>query len=165
LGGVSDDVRLPIRSLRAGLLASARMVSRLALLAFVPFVSATLSGCDKAPPVTQATRWTPADHERLPGEDDAPSAPTTGPFSMTELAWAQRCTGCHGANGQGNGTAPVPDFTSSSWHASREDAELATSIAQGRGAMPKFDLPPPVVAGLVAKVRSFGAPAPAKAAP
>ena len=135
------------------------MPSRLALLAFVTIVAATLAGCDKAPPASQATRWTPADHERLPGEDDGPSAPTTGPFSVTELAWAQRCTGCHGANGQGNGSAPVPDFASSSWHASRTDTELASSIVQGRGAMPKFDLPPAVVAGLVAKVRSFGAPA------
>ncbi|MBW2524087.1 MAG: hypothetical protein JRI23_07925, partial [Deltaproteobacteria bacterium] len=36
------------------------------------------------------------------------------------------------------------------------DAAIAAAIRKGHGPMPPFDLPPPMVAGLVAHVRSLG---------
>jgi mono/diheme cytochrome c family protein len=136
------------------------MLSRPVLVASFALCFVAVAGCDKAPPVSQATPWSPADHERLPGEDDGPveRAPRGG--SVVELVWAQRCVGCHAANGQGNGSAPVPNFSADAWQKSRSNAELAASIAKGRGAMPKFDLPASVVDALVAKVRSFAEPSP-----
>ncbi len=130
------------------------MVVRLRLALAVAALSLVASACDKAPPVAQATPWTAADHERLPGEDDAPAAPRRT-MTLAEQVWGQRCVACHGANGQGTGMAAVPNFASAAWQASRKDEELAASILHGRGAMPKFDLPEGTVKELVAAVRSL----------
>jgi mono/diheme cytochrome c family protein len=53
------------------------------------------------------------------------------------------CASCHGSDGKGNGMRAqmpwLPDFTSPLWHQRRSDAELRTSIVEGRGrAMPTF---------------------------
>jgi mono/diheme cytochrome c family protein len=113
-----------------------------------------LVGCDKAPPVAQATPWTAADHERLPGEEEPSGAPRRV-ATLAEQVWGQRCVACHGANGQGTGMAAVPNFASAAWQASRKDDELVASIVNGRGAMPKFDLPEGTVKELVAAIRSL----------
>jgi mono/diheme cytochrome c family protein len=120
----------------------------------VTALSLALAACDKAPPAAQATPWTAADHERLPGEDDAPAAPRRT-MTLAEQVWGQRCAACHGANGQGTGMAAVPNFASAAWQSSRKDEELAASIVNGRGAMPKFDLPEATVKELVAAIRSL----------
>jgi mono/diheme cytochrome c family protein len=123
------------------------------------FSAAACLGCDAPPPAANASRWTAADHDRLPGEE-GPSRPSGPAPKASEIVWAQRCVSCHGAagNGTGAGGAPVPSFASAAWQRSRTDDELASSIVGGRGAMPRFELPPPVVAELVLKVRGFAAP-------
>ena len=126
-------------------------------LPFAVFFAFVL-GCDGPPPAAKASRWTAADHDRLPGEENAAPARPAPPPSPASIAWAQQCATCHGANGKGTGGVPVPDFTSAAWQKTRTDDELAASIVGGRGAMPRFALPPPVVAELVAKVRAFAAP-------
>jgi mono/diheme cytochrome c family protein len=130
---------------------------RFATLFFASLASLAASGCDAPPPAAKASPWTAADHDRLPGEEGAPRAAAPAP-KASEIVWAQRCVSCHGANGAGTGVAPVPSFASAAWQRSRTDDELAASIVGGRGAMPRFELPPPVVAELVLKVRSFAGP-------
>jgi hypothetical protein len=46
------------------------------------------------------------------------------------------------------------DLTAASWQETVSDAQIAESIAHGKGKMPPFDLPPKVVAGLVARIRA-----------
>ena len=130
------------------------MRSRHHLVLFVAGVALASAACDKAPPASQATPWAPADHERVPGEDEATSAPART-MTLAEQVWGQRCVACHGPTGQGAGTAGVPNFSSASWQASRKDEDLVASIVRGRGAMPKFELPEATVRELVAAIRSL----------
>jgi cytochrome c oxidase cbb3-type subunit 3 len=53
----------------------------------------------------------------------------------------------------------APDLTNGEWQATVSDANLAILIKTGKNRMPKFDLPAPVIAGLVARVRSLREPA------
>jgi hypothetical protein len=46
------------------------------------------------------------------------------------------------------------DLTVGAWQDSVTDAQIAEVIAHGKGKMPRFDLPPKVVAGLVARIRA-----------
>jgi mono/diheme cytochrome c family protein len=50
------------------------------------------------------------------------------------------CIRCHGVDGRGVWDIPcVPDFTNTTWQASRSDADRARIILEGRGAvMPPF---------------------------
>ncbi len=48
------------------------------------------------------------------------------------------------------------NFADPDFQKSRSDADLAASIMNGKGRMPKFDLPPQVVASLVRRVRILG---------
>lgn len=47
------------------------------------------------------------------------------------------------------------DLSREDWQSRVTDAEIAGTIQNGKGKMPKFDLPPEVVQALVGKVRSF----------
>jgi mono/diheme cytochrome c family protein len=78
------------------------------------------------------------------------------------------CSKCHGADGHGNAmraeVPSLPDFTSSDWHQLRNDAQMTTSILEGKGTvMPAFSgkLDEPQVRELVGYLRSF-APAGAR---
>ena len=46
------------------------------------------------------------------------------------------------------------DLTREEWQASVTDADIAAVIKTGKGRMPKFDLPDPVVRGLVGRIRA-----------
>jgi hypothetical protein len=52
----------------------------------------------------------------------------------------------------------APDLTNGDWQATVSDADMATIIKNGKNRMPKFDLPMPVIAGLVARVRALREP-------
>jgi mono/diheme cytochrome c family protein len=122
------------------------------------------AACDRAPSAGSLPEWTPADHDTKPGSGqaggstqgtrtDAGAAP-----SLVDITWRQQCATCHGASGRGDGPqGPMfkpPDLAQSK----ATDAEMASVIRNGRGKMPKFDLPDDVVGGLVARVRSLRAP-------
>jgi mono/diheme cytochrome c family protein len=81
---------------------------------------------------------------------------------LVDLAWRQQCTTCHGASGKGDGQmgpmVRAPDLTNGDWQATVSDADMATIIKNGKNRMPKFDLPMPVIAGLVARVRALREP-------
>jgi hypothetical protein len=87
-------------------------------------------------------------------------------------AYANRCAGCHGADGKGlAGLTPKPqDFTDEAFQAAVTDAEIRKAILGGGGAVGKSvtmpassDLAdkPDVVDGLIAHIRSFRARKPA----
>jgi hypothetical protein len=49
----------------------------------------------------------------------------------------------------------APDLTQPAWQQSATDEQIARAILQGKGKMPRFDLPPATVAGLVQRVRGL----------
>ena len=50
------------------------------------------------------------------------------------------------------------DLSLADWQSKVKDEEIAAVIVNGKGRMPKFDLPEEIVRGLVGRVRSFRAP-------
>ncbi len=77
---------------------------------------------------------------------------------LVELAWRQQCATCHGATGHGDGQlgpmVRAPDLTREDWQSRVTDGEIAATIKSGKGKMPNFDVPEPVLEGLVARVRA-----------
>lgn len=155
---------------------SVKVAQRLSLaILFLSFASA----CDRPPQADSLREWTPSDHhsnddDKLAARDIAAKSPDAGASrpsggaspsdvqQLVEIAWRQQCTTCHGAAGRGDGQmAPMlhpPDLTSSEWQARVTDGEMLTTIKNGKNRMPRFDLPDPVLRGLVARVRSLRGP-------
>ncbi|MCU0658444.1 MAG: cytochrome c [Polyangiaceae bacterium] len=113
-----------------------------------------LAGCDREP-----TRpWTPSDHD---GNAEAPPTTRADPAEaraqVIEVSWGRQCASCHGAVGRGDGPSgpmvQAPDLTRPAWQDTVSDEQIAKVIREGRGRMPRFDLPPEVVAGLVQRIR------------
>jgi mono/diheme cytochrome c family protein len=150
---------------------------RTALLAAL---SLAVFGCDRAPTDQNAREWTPSDHdraeeaertargERAPqsvaearGSRDGGGRAADPMAIVAESTWKNQCTPCHGPMGLGDGpNGPMvgaKNLTDPSFLSSRTDAELTASISNGKGRMPKFDLPPAIVAGLVARIRAGAA--------
>jgi cytochrome c oxidase cbb3-type subunit 3 len=46
------------------------------------------------------------------------------------------------------------DLTNPEWQQKTSDADIAGAIKNGKGKMPKFDLPEPVLQALVARIRA-----------
>lgn len=88
----------------------------------------------------------------------APSSEEDKRAMIIEAAWAQNCAVCHGALGHGDGPngalVKAPDLTDPAWQAKVTDEEIALRIHEGKGLMPKFDLPPETIAGLVIRIRA-----------
>lgn len=140
-------------------------MSKIRILLGISLVSAALSGlaCDR-PPSKELGEWTPADHD---GEQKSANAKqgakqtgdAGGTAALVEIAWRQQCATCHGPSGKGDGPQgpmfKAADLSNPEWQGKVKDEEIAASIQNGKGRMPKFDLPPDVVKGLVARVRSF----------
>lgn len=80
---------------------------------------------------------------------------------LLDMAWRKNCAGCHGPAGRGDGPqgamVRAPDLSRTDWQDKISDDEIAAMIRNGKGKMPKFDLPDQVVAGLVQRVRAFRA--------
>jgi cytochrome c oxidase cbb3-type subunit 3 len=110
--------------------------------------------------------WTPADHDQPAGAQAAPNrrqgakqpGKTPDASSLVELAWSKNCASCHGPVGRGDGSmgpmVRAPDLTRDEWQGKVSDDEIAQVIKNGRNKMPKFDLPPDVVDGLVKRIRA-----------
>jgi cytochrome c oxidase cbb3-type subunit 3 len=86
-----------------------------------------------------------------------------------ELAWRNQCSTCHGPVGKGDGPQgpmfKAADLSSPEVQDKLQDADIVAAIKNGKGRMPRFDLPDDVVAGLVGRVRAFGGRAPANPPP
>jgi cytochrome c oxidase cbb3-type subunit 3 len=135
--------------------------SRLFLVGSLIF-AAGAAACDR-PPSKELTDWTPADHDgeqkgggtgKQGAKGDAGGTP-----ALVEIAWRQQCASCHGAGGKGDGPQgpmfKAADLTTPEWQGKVKDEDIVNSIQNGKGRMPKFDLPPDVVKGLVVRIRSF----------
>jgi cytochrome c oxidase cbb3-type subunit 3 len=106
--------------------------------------------------------WTPADHDQPEGQPLPPQRPPRAQpqedsASLAELAWMRSCAQCHGAMGRGDGPqGPMlraPDLTRADWQQKVSDDEIRQTIRNGRNNMPKFDVPPAVIDGLVKRIR------------
>jgi mono/diheme cytochrome c family protein len=149
-------------------------------LAFA-FVVSAAAGCDRPPSADSLPEWTQSDHHsnddnRVATGAQAPApTPNGGPRErgpngkaatgevdqLVELTWRQQCTTCHGPTGHGDGQmgpmVQAPDLTLADWQGKTTDGEMATVIKMGRNRMPAFNLPDPVVAGLVSRIRALKA--------
>ena len=125
-----------------------------------------LGACGREP----VREWTPADHDQsdTPAPGQAPAArPAANPAAaqaqaqaqLVDLAWTRQCATCHGPTGHGDGPSgpmvQAPDLTRPDWQGQVTDEQIAQVIREGKGKMPRLDLPAPVVAGLVRRVRSL----------
>jgi mono/diheme cytochrome c family protein len=146
--------------------------SRLAALSCLALSGALgllLSACDAPPASANMPEWTAQDHDRSDEKEKVASgAQAAGPTAgapredgnrvLIETTWRAQCAQCHGFIGHGDGPGgpalKATDLTRAEWQSSRSDAEIAAAISQGKGRMPKFDLPPNVVTGLVARIRA-----------
>ncbi|MGH7298111.1 MAG: c-type cytochrome, partial [Polyangiaceae bacterium] len=147
--------------------------SNLLTFLFLPLLSLSLvtTACQSPPSASSLQEWTPQDHH---SSDDnkgggggasgqqAPAgkaAPGTDVPQLVDLTWRQQCTTCHGSMGKGDGQmGPMlhaPDLTDPALQAKASDAELAAIIKGGRDKMPAFNLPDPVLQGLVARIRQL----------
>jgi cytochrome c oxidase cbb3-type subunit 3 len=88
--------------------------------------------------------------------DGRNAADDVGP--LVDLTWRQQCANCHGITGHGDGQlgpmVRAPDLTREDWQSKVTDREIAATIKSGKGKMPNFDVPDPVIDGLVARVRA-----------
>jgi mono/diheme cytochrome c family protein len=122
-------------------------------------------GCDRAPSTDGLKEWTPADHD---GEKRAAAANQGARIAggdaggiplLVEVTWKNQCQSCHGPTGHGDGPQgpmfKAADLGREEWQSKVKDEEIAATIVTGKGRMPKFELPPELVSGLVVRVRSF----------
>jgi mono/diheme cytochrome c family protein len=152
-GGARPGGRRPIPLLLACVLA-------------VPLVAA----CDQAPSADSLPEWKPSDHHSLDDNGGAQAsgqqapagknaAAATDTAQLVDITWRQQCSQCHGAMGHGDGpNGPMlhtRDLTDPEWQAKMSDADIAAAIRAGKDKMPKFDLPDPVMQGLVARIRQL----------
>ncbi|MBN9166790.1 MAG: cytochrome c [Myxococcales bacterium] len=143
-----------------------RQIPRCTLLFAVVGMAALSSACDR-PPSVELKEWSPADHEgeKKAGENAKQGArgesseTGRGAASLVDITWRNQCASCHGPQGKGDGPQgpmfKAPDLGRADWQARVKDDEIAATIQNGKGRMPKFDLPDEIVRGLVTRVRSF----------
>ena len=126
------------------------------------------AACDSAPP--DLREWKASDHDRVDqpaGKAARPSRLSPAPSSsaaanptltLVEVTWRNQCASCHGPIGRGDGPqgpmVHATNLTHPDWQSKVSDQEIADSIRNGKNRMPKFDFPPDVVAGLVARIRA-----------
>ncbi len=126
-----------------------------------------LLACESAPAAGTLPEWKPEEHH---SRDDAIKAgqqamPAAHPGAgsdvpqLVELTWRQQCSTCHGPAGHGDGQmGPMlhaPDLTSADLQAKVTDQEMAAIIKGGKDKMPAFNLPDPVLQGMVARIRQM----------
>lgn len=136
--------------------------SRATLIAGIVFAVAA-GACDR-PPSVELGEWTAADHEGeqksgLASGKQGARGDSGGVPALVEVTWRNQCATCHGGEGKGDGPQgpmfKATDLTREDWQSRVKDEDIAAAIVNGKGRMPKFELPGEVVQGLVGRVRSF----------
>ncbi len=128
-------------------------------------------GADFATPTLQPRSMMGAGLGGAPGEGappGAPSGPMPGAIKSFEGGdpvlgkgiYQALCVRCHGADGEGGampGVGTVPALKDPAFQARFTDAQLARSIALGKGAMPSFmqDLDRDKLAAVIAHIRTL----------
>jgi cytochrome c oxidase cbb3-type subunit 3 len=146
-------------------------VKRIVASLLAAALSVAAAACESPPSADSLQEWTPQDHHS--SDDDKAAAAQQGAQQgkrgprqaggdvpqLVELTWRQQCVTCHGPTGHGDGQMGAmlhaPDLTSDAIQTKATDAELAAIIKGGRDKMPAFNLPDPVVQGLVARIRQL----------
>jgi mono/diheme cytochrome c family protein len=130
-------------------------------LPFLVALAALAAACDR-PPSVELKEWTPSDHDGERGasaKQGAKGETGGGAPALVEITWRNQCATCHGPQGKGDGPQgpmfKAPDLGREDWQARVKDEEIASTIVNGKGRMPKFELSDEIVHGLVSRVRSF----------
>jgi cytochrome c oxidase cbb3-type subunit 3 len=129
------------------------------------------AACNRTPP--DLREWKPDDHDHAdeqqkgraaPAAQGRPQASAAAAVSanpavtLIEATWKTQCFPCHGPLGRGDGPqgpmVHAPDLTLSEWQDKTTDQQIAQTISTGKNRMPKFDFPPEVLSGLVARIRA-----------
>lgn len=140
-----------------------RVVRFLARTASLAALVAAAAACDRAPSPAGLQDWTSADHDGekaqpAPNGKQGARGDAGGTPALVEITWRNQCASCHGMGGKGDGPqGPMfkpPDLTQSK----SDDEALYATIKNGKGRMPKFDLPDDVARGLAARVKSLREP-------
>jgi hypothetical protein len=145
-----------------------RALPAVAALVWALTLASGIAGCDSPPSAADLKAWTPDDHDKkdekqrvAQGGQPTPAgsgARPDGNMAFIETTWRNQCGPCHGLIGHGDGpNGPMnkaTDLTKDDWQSSMSDAQIAASITNGKGKMPRFDLPPNVVSGLVSRIRA-----------
>lgn len=128
------------------------------------------AACNRTP--SDLREWKADDHDHSddqqkgraapPGraQPQASAAPNANPtVTLVEVTWKAQCAPCHGPIGHGDGPqgpmVHAPDLTLPDWQSKITDQQIAQIISTGKNRMPKFDFPPEVLGGLVARVRAI----------
>jgi mono/diheme cytochrome c family protein len=132
------------------------------------FAAAGALACNGPPSAESLPEWSPRDHHSadddklgMQGQAQAPAARGQGTDigQLVDLTWRQQCSACHGASGRGDGQMgpmlQVRDLTSADWQRQVTNEQIAVTIKSGKNKMPKFDLPDPVIQGLVQRIRTL----------
>lgn len=140
------------------------------VLVGVGVTAAAALACDQAPSADSLPEWKPGDHHSTDdnagggqgaggGAQQAPPAKGGDTGQLVDLAWRQQCIQCHGASGHGDGPMGAMlharDLSDPDWQSKVTDADIAASIRNGKNKMPKYDLPAPIVEGLVGRIRQL----------
>ncbi len=152
---------------------AARRCAPARFLLLSALLGAAAAACDRPPSADSLQVWTQADHHS--SDDDKLGGATAGQVGrpaasaaaaggdvtqLVDITWRQQCTTCHGPVGRGDGQmgpmVQAPDLTRAEWQSKVTDVEMAATIRSGRNRMPSFNLPDPVVGGLVARIRALG---------
>jgi hypothetical protein len=127
------------------------------------------AACNRTPP--DLREWKADDHDRSDEQQKGRAAPparsrpaasggaSANPtLTLVEVTWKAQCTPCHGPIGHGDGPqgpmVRAPDLTLAEWQGKTTDQQIAQTISNGKNKMPKFDFPPEVLNGLVARIRA-----------
>ena len=90
-------------------------------------------------------------------KEEKPAPTAASNVNAADLFAAQKCTGCHGADGKGK-LKGSPDFTDAAWQKKQTDAEMVETIKKGHKPMPAYEdkLSNDQITALVAYVRGLG---------
>lgn len=135
----------------------------------VTLAAAGALACNGPPSAESLPEWTPRDHhsaddQKLAAQQgQAPAQRGQGQGTdipqLVDLTWRQQCSACHGASGRGDGQMgpmlQVRDLTAPEWQSQVTNEQIAVTIKNGKNKMPKFDLPDPVIQGLVQRIRTL----------
>ena len=125
---------------------------------------AAMAACNKDPNDMREWKASDHDHTESPNRAQVKADPKKDPPSglaqigmVTLTTWKQKCTRCHGRIGAGDGPQGVAlkatNFQDPNWQTRTSDGDIRKAILQGKGAMPKFDLPNETLKGLTRLIR------------
>lgn len=142
--------------------------SRIFIATFTALAALSYLGCDRPPAPTR--EWAPTDHDRQDeneklavGAQASRSPRRDGGAAddnvLGETIWREQCASCHGLQGRGDGPngalLHATNLANEAWQNDVSDDRITQAIKEGKGRMPKFDLPEKALVAVIKTVRSF----------